>query len=125
MANNGSLNFEIPAEMREFAEKSVKQAKQAFDGYIAATQQAAGTVETQAKTMQSGAREAGQMAMSFAERNVAASFEFAQRLMQVRDAKEVTALQAEFIKKQIETLTDQAKEMSQQAAKIAGSGTGH
>ena len=125
MANNGSLNFEIPAEMREFAEKSVKQAKQAFDGYIAATQQAAGTVETQAKTMQSGAREAGQMAMSFAERNVAASFEFSQRLMQVRDAKEVTALQAEFIKKQIETLTDQAKEMSQQAAKIAGSGTGH
>ena len=32
--------FEIPSEMRAFAEKSVEQAKQAFDGFISAAHQA-------------------------------------------------------------------------------------
>jgi phasin len=119
MANNGNMNFEIPQEMRDFAEKSVAQAKQAFDGFIAATQHAVGTAETQAKTMQTGARQAGELAMKFAERNVQASFEFAQRLLQAKDAKEVTSLQAEFLKSQITALTEQAKELSQQASKVA------
>lgn len=112
--------FEIPAEMREFAEKSVAQAKQAFDGFIAATQHAVGTAENQAKTLQSGAKSAGELAMSFAERNVAASFELAQKLMKAKDVQEMTAIQAEYIKNQIATLTEQAKELSQQAAKLAG-----
>jgi len=119
MAKNGNLNFEVPAEMREFAEKSVAQAKQAFDGFIAATQHAVNTAETQAKTMQSGAKQTGELALSFAERNVAASFDFAQRLMQAKDAKEVTSLQAEYIKSQIAAMTEQAKELSQQASKMA------
>jgi phasin len=122
MATNGSFNFEIPAEMRDFAEKSVEQAKQAFDGFIAATQQAVGTAENQAKSVQTGARESSELAMRFAERNVAASFEFAQRLLKVKDAKEMVALQAEYIKKQIATLTEQAKELGQQATKLAGTG---
>lgn len=122
MANNGSLNFEIPAEMREFAEKSVEQAKQAFDSFIAATQHAVGTAETQAKTMQAGAKEAGELAIKFAERNVTTSLEFAQRLLHAKDAKEVTALQTEYIKSQIAALTEQAKELSKQASKLAGHG---
>jgi phasin len=121
MAKDG--NFEIPAEMREFAEKSVEQAKQAFDGFIAATQQAIDSAETQAKTMQTGAKQAGELAMRFAERNVASSFEFAQRLLHAKDAKEVTALQTDYIKNQIETLTEQAKELSNQAAKMTGRST--
>lgn len=119
MATNGNMNFEIPAEMREFAEKSVAQARQAFDGFIAATQHAVGTAETQAKTMQGSAKQAGDLALKFAEHNVQASFEFAQRLMQAKDAKEVTSLQAEYIKNQLAVLSDQAKELSQQAAKAA------
>lgn len=111
--------FEIPAEMREFAEKSVEQAKQAFDGFIAATQHAVGTAETQAKNMQSGARQAGQLAIGFAERNVSASFDFAQRLLKAKDPKELAELQAEYVKSQIAALTQQAKELSEQAAKMA------
>ena len=125
MANNGGTNFEIPAEMRAFAEKSVEQAKQAFDGFISAAQHAVGTAETQAKTMQSGAKEAGELAMRFAERNVASSFEFAQRLLHAKDAKEVTSLQMEFVKSQIAALTDQAKELSKHAVKMTGQGAAH
>jgi phasin len=112
--------FEIPAEMREFAERSVAQAKQAFDGFIAATQQAVGTAESKAKTMQSGAKSANELAMTFAERNVAASFELAQKLTKAKDVQELAAIQAEYIKSQIATLTEQAKELSQHAAKMTG-----
>jgi phasin len=116
------VKFEVPAEMRELAEKSVAQAKQAFDGFIAATQQAVGTAETQVKTMQTGAKQAGELALTFAERNVAASFDFAQKLLHAKDAQEVTALQTTYVKSQLSTLTEQAKELSQQATKMTGQG---
>ncbi len=120
MAND--MKFEVPAEMRELAEKSVAQAKQAFDGFIAATQHAVGTAETQVKTLQTSAKGTSELAMKFAERNVAASFEFAQKLLHAKDAQEVTALQAEYLKSQLATLTEQAKELSQQATKTSANG---
>jgi phasin len=120
MANDSGTNFEIPAEMRAFAEKSVEQAKLAFESFVSATQQAVSTAETHATTMRTGAKEAGELALRFAERNVAASFEFAQRLLRANDSQEVTALHAEYVKSQIAALTDQAKELSKQMAKMAG-----
>ena len=122
MAKEGSANFEIPAEMRAFAEKSVEQAKQAFDTFISAAQQAVNTAENQVASARTGAKEAGELAMRFAERNVASSFEFAQRLLHAKNFKEVTALQAEYVKSQIAALTEQAKELSKQASKVAGQG---
>ena len=120
MAKDGNANFEIPAEMREFAEKSVEQAKLAFDSFISAAQQAVNTAENQAASARTGAKEAGDLAMRFAERNIASSFEFAQRLLRAKDPQEMTALHAEYVKSQIAALTDQAKELSKQAAKMAG-----
>ncbi|HMJ43586.1 MAG TPA: phasin family protein [Pseudolabrys sp.] len=125
MAKDGSSNFEIPAEMRAFAEKSVAQAKLAFDSFISAAQQAVNTAETHAATTRVGAKEAGDLAMQFAERNIASSFDFAQRLLQAKDPQEVAKLHAEYVKSQVATLTEQAKELSKQAAKIAGQGTPH
>jgi phasin len=110
--------FEIPAEMREFAEKSVEQAKQAFDSFVSASKHAIGTAETQAKSLQSNARETGQLAMSFAERNLTASFDFAQRLLHAKDPKEVTELQIEYIKTQIAAMSEQAKTLSEHASKL-------
>ena len=119
MAKDGNSSFEIPAEMRAFAEKSVEQAKQAFDTFISAAQQAVSTVENQAGSARTGAKETSELAMRFAERNIASSFEFAQRLMHAKDFQEVTALQAEYVKSQMAALTDQAKELSKQASKMA------
>ncbi|MBI4367561.1 MAG: phasin family protein [Deltaproteobacteria bacterium] len=125
MANDGNANFEIPKEMREFAEKSVAQAKVAFDSFISATQHAVNTAESQAATARTGAKAAGELAMSFAEVNIASSFEFAQRLLRAKDPREVAALHAEYVKSQIAVLTEQAKELSKQAAKMAGQSATH
>jgi phasin len=120
MATEGNGKFEIPAEMRAFAEKSVEQAKQAFDSFIAAAQHAVNTAETQAATARTSAKEIGEMAIGFTQRNVTSSFEFAEKLVRAKDAQELTALHTDFVKSQIASLTDQAKELSKQAAKLAG-----
>src|SRR5215211_614419 len=47
-------DYEIPAEMRDFAEKSVDQAKKAFDGFMTAAYKAAGTMEGSTDIVQIG-----------------------------------------------------------------------
>lgn len=125
MAKDGNLNFEIPAEMRSFAEKSVEQAKQAFNSFVVAAQHAVDTAETQAATARAGVKEVGELAMRFAEQNMASSFEYAQKLLRAKDAQEVTALHAAYVSSQIAALSEQAKELSKQAPKLAGQGTQH
>lgn len=125
MATESGTNFEIPAEVRAFAEKSVEQAKLAFDSFVSATQQAVSTAETHATTVRTGAKEAGELAMRLAERNIASSFEFAQRLLHAKDPQEVARLHADYVKSQIAALTEQANELSKQMAKISGQGVQH
>ena len=120
MAKEGNGNFEIPTEMRAFAEKSVEQAKQAFDGFIAAAQHAASTAETQVKSARSGAKEVGDLALTFTQRNIISSFEFAEKAVRAKDAQELTKLHADYVASQISALTDQAKELSRHTAKLAG-----
>ena len=121
MAKEGT-RFDIPADMLALAEKSVEQAKQAFDIFISAAQHAVSTAETQAATAQAGAKQVGELAMGFAERNIASSFEFAQKLLQAKEPKDVMALHAEYVNTQIAALTDQAKELGKRAAKMTGQG---
>jgi phasin len=126
MSKQDAPNFGIPDEMRAFAEKSVEQARVAFDSFISAAQQAVNTAQTQALNAQSGAREAGELALRYAEQNVAASFEFAQRLVAAKDPGEVAAMHADYVKNQIAVLSDQAKELGKKAGKLAGqSGAEH
>jgi phasin len=96
-----STRFDIPADMRVLAEKSVEQAKQAFDIFISAAQHAVSTAENQAASAQAGAKEIGELAMGFAERNVASSFEFVQKLLQVKEPNDVMALHSEYVNSQI------------------------
>ena len=120
MAKDSSANFEIPVEMKAFAEKSMEQARQAFDSFINATQTAVTTAESRAASARSGVKDVVDLAMRYSERNIATSFEFAQRLLHAKDAKEVTAIHSEYVNSQIAALTDQAKELSKHAAKLAG-----
>jgi phasin len=86
---------------------------------MTAAQKAAATVETQAATAQTGAKDMGQKAMSFAEQNIASSFDFAQKLVRAKDIQEVMALQAAFVKAQMQAMSEQAKELGTTATKAA------
>ena len=125
MAREGTGTFEIPTEMRAFAEKSVEQAKEAFNSFIAAAQHAVNTAETQVKSARTGAMEVGELALNFTKRNIASSFEFAERAVRAKNAQELTKLHADYVSSQIAALTDQAKEISKQASKLANKTTQH
>jgi hypothetical protein len=64
---------------------------------------------------QSGARDIQHKAVSYAERNIAASFDFAHKLLQAQDPEEVIRLHTEHMKTQIENLTAQASELGRTA----------
>jgi phasin len=119
MAKSPMGSFEIPAEMRNVAEQSVVQARQAFDGFMSAAQKAVAKVEEQASVAQSGVKDASGKVMEFAEQNVATSFDFAQRLVRAKDVEEMMRIQAEFVRSQMETLTEQAREIGQGASQAA------
>lgn len=105
------LPYEIPAEMRDFAEKSVEQARKAFEGFIGAAQKAVGTVDTGAFSMPAGVKDVGAKAMSYAEANVKAAFDHAQKLVHAKDLQEVMQLQSDYLKSQMATLQEQAKDI--------------
>ena len=65
------------------------------------------------------ASELSNKALGYAERNVASAFEFAQRLVQVRDVQALTKLQMDFIHAQMQAMTEQAKDLSETATKAA------
>ena len=102
--------YEIPPEMRDFAERSVEQARKAFEGFMGAAQKAARTVDTTTQAVQAQAKDMGVKAVSYAEENVNAAFEHAQKLTRAKDIQEVMALQAEFVKAQMANIQAQAKE---------------
>jgi phasin len=108
---NQPWNFEVPTQMRQFAEQSVEQARKAVDGFMAAAQKAVTTAETQAATAQSSAKDVGAKAMTFAEQNIANSFEFAQKLVRAKDIQEVMALQQEYLQTQMKAMSEQAKDL--------------
>jgi len=115
--------FEIPPEMRAIAEKSVEQARQAFDGFISAAHKAVSTFEGQAETARKGAKDVTEKAMTFAERNIANSFEFWQQVVRAKDVQDVLKLQADYVRTQMQALSEQAKELGESSSKAARDAT--
>jgi len=119
MANDPTWNFDVPTQMRQFAEQSVEQAKKAVDGFLTAAQKTASTLETQANTAQAGAKDVREKVMGFAEENINNSFDFAQKLVRAKDIQEVMRLQQEFLQQQMQAMQSQAKDLGASAAQAA------
>ena len=108
-------NFEIPAEMRDMAEKSVDQARKAFDGFMGAAYKAAGTLEGSTDALQAGTKDISRKALTYAEQNVAAALEFASSLVKAKDPQHVLQLQSEFIRNQLQAFGEQAKDIDRKS----------
>jgi phasin len=110
-------SFEIPADMRKFAEQSVEQARQAFDGFMSAANKAVSDIEGRTNAARSGVKEVSERAVTFAQRNIASSFDFAQKLVHAQNVQDVLKLQQDYIQEQIRVLNEQAKELGETASK--------
>jgi phasin len=115
MAAQQPQNYEIPAEMRDFAEKSVEQARKAMDGFIGAAQKTVDTFEGSANTMQASAKDMTRKTFTYAEQNIAAAFEFAQKMVRAKDMQEAMQAQAEYVRSQFEAMQAQMRELGSSA----------
>ena len=111
--------FEIPKEMRSMAEASFDQARKAFDNFVASAQQTAATLEGRGATVRAGAKDISAKAVSYAEKNVQASLDYAQKLLQAKDLTEVMRLHSEYVQGQMRSLAEQASEMGQIVSRAA------
>lgn len=118
-------NYEVPTEMRDFAEKSVEQARKAFEGFIGAAQKAVGQADSTATTVQTSARAMGDKAVTFAEQNVRSAFDFAQKVVRVTDIQELLTLQSEYVRSQMTSLQEQAKDFGSAVQSAAQSAVGN
>jgi hypothetical protein len=109
---DGIPHFEVPAELRAMTAKSIEQGRVAFNTFMSAAQQAVSRFEGQTKAVQA-AKDVSEKAMSYAERNVASTLAFADRLVHAKDVQHVIALQTEFIQAQMKELAEQAKELGE------------
>ena len=113
MSASPTLQFEIPNEMRAVAERSVEQAKAAFQQLLQAAQESVSTLEERVTASQLGALDISKKAMSFAERNVLSAFEFAQKVVQTKDTQELVRMQTEFVQSQMQALSEQVKHLGE------------
>jgi phasin len=119
MGDEGQSPFEIPKEMRSMAEASFDQARKAFEKLLANAHQTAGSLEEKGATVRAGAKDISSKAFSYAEKNVQASLDYAQSLLQAKDLTEVMRLHSEYVQSQMRSLAEQAAEMGRTVSKAA------
>jgi phasin len=119
MSEEGRDRFEIPKEMRSMAEASFDQARKAFEKFLTGAQAAAGSLEERSATVRAGAKDIRAKAISYAEKNVQASLDYAQSLLHAKDLTEVMRLHSEYVQSQMRALAEQASEMGQIVSRAA------
>jgi phasin len=85
--------LEVPAELRELAEKTIDQAEKAFGMFF----DAAGKSMT---SMPGAGTEISRQALTFTEQNMKAAFEHARKLVHATDLQEAMRIQSEFLRSQ-------------------------
>jgi phasin len=121
MAKEPQAPFEIPSEMRAAAERSIEEARQAFDKFLNVAKSSLATADDQGKAVQASAKDISATVVSLAEQNMASAFDYAQQLMKAKDPMTLMQLQVDFIQAQMKGLSEQAKAMGDTVSKAASS----
>lgn len=102
--------FDVPNDLREFAERSVEQTRKAFEGFFAVAQRTAGAAGD-AGGPAGAAKSVATHVLSFTEQNMNAAFDLANKLVRAKDPQEAFSLQSEYLKSQFAALQTQTKEL--------------
>jgi phasin len=95
------------------------QPTQAYEKISAATAEATDLIKVSYSTAVKGVQDYNNKLLEFAQANTNAAFEFAQRLPGVKSPSEFVELSTERARKQLETLTEQTKELAALAQKVS------
>jgi phasin len=104
--------FEVPAELRSMAERTIEQAEKAFGMFFEAAN------KSMAPFTHPGA-EISKKALSLTEQNMRSAFDHARKLAQATDLQEAMQIQSEFLKSQIANAGEQMKQIADGAMSAA------
>ena len=116
----GNLGFDtaVPEGVRALAEKTVAQARQAYDSSLDAFDASLTTFERSFDAAGQGAAAFNRKIVDIARRNVEASFELATSLAGAKNLADMVELQSAFWRKQFGVLTAQAEEVRALSTKV-------
>jgi phasin len=113
------IPFEVPEQMRAFAERGASQARDSYAKFKDAAETHNGTIEAMFTSANKGASEYSTKLMEFIKINTKTNLDFAQELLSVKSPTEAMELWTSHTRKQFETLTAQAKELAELTRKVA------
>jgi phasin len=93
MATMIEPKLEVPAELRDLAEKTIDQAEKAFGLFFDAASKSIASVPNPGGDI-------SKQALSFTEQNMKAAFDHARKLVQATDLQQAMQIQSEFLKRQ-------------------------
>src|SRR5450755_1192691 len=103
---------------RAMAENGSAQAMDAFEKMSTATAEATDLFKKSYSTAVRGAQDYNTKFIEFAQTNTEAAFDFVQKLSGVKSPSDFIELSTEHSRKQLETLTEQTKELAALAQKV-------
>ncbi len=113
------IPFEVPEQMRAFAEKGVSHARDSYAKFKDVAESNNGTIEAVFTSASKGASEYSAKLMEMMKANTTASLDFAQELLGIKSPSEAVELWTSHAKKQFEAITAQAKELAELGQKVA------
>jgi phasin len=102
----------------EMAEKGTTQAKETYEKMNAATTEAADVIKNSYSTAVKGVQDYNNKIIEFTQANTNAAFGFVQKMSGVKSPAEFLELWTEHARKQVETLTEQSKQLVALAQKV-------
>jgi phasin len=113
------IPFEVPEQMRAFAEKGVSQARDSYAKFKDVAETHNGTIEAVFTTASKGYSEYTAKLMEMMKANTTATLDFAQGLIGVKTPTEAMELWTAHAKKQFEAFTAHTKELAELSQKVA------
>jgi phasin len=113
------IPFEVPEQMRAFAEKGVSQARESYAKFKDVAESSNGTIEAVFTSAGKGASEYSAKLMDIMKTNTTANLDFAQELVSVKSLPQAMELLTAHARKQFEAFTTQSKELVEITQKVA------
>ena len=98
------FKLEVPAQIKEVAEKTIDQAEKSFHAFIEAANKSVSMLPNPTTDL-------SLKALSLTEQNMKSAFDHAKKLLHANDLQEAMRIQADFLKTQYEAATEQLKEI--------------
>ena len=113
------IPFEVPEQMRAFAEKGVSQARDNYARFKDVAESNNSTIEAVFSNASRGFSEYSAKMMEIVKANTSSSLDLAQELVGVKTPSEALELWANHAKKQFEAFSTWSKELTELSQKVA------